>query len=422
MIVSRRLFWAWCALIVLTLINYQVVVILFNDFLLLKFLRDIILIYIIIQTFLQKPCIKNTYFLCLLILLCVMIPATMRTKNLGTAVVNLRRYLFPVGVLIAARSFAFMQRKDYISILRFLLNLTAILSLWGIFQAYVLGDRFLIKMGYPTMYAYAYKKEMLGYSYYFGNLGIQRVVSTISNSNVCALILGSILITVIFRFKELVRTKWDWVKLACIALAYILTVSRANFLAMLIVGLILIWKYIPFKKYLWGLACAALAVFVVMYFYQDDNGITHKLVNWVVSSLTLKESSAAGRAEIWKVAFEGVKQNPFGIGFGKVGSFAQGSGVQEFYHSENSYLSIALDMGWTGLAGYLIWLGNIAVDARSIKQKAPITTRMVQSLLVYLMITFVFSNHIYDMEAVTLVYFLIGITLCPNATEGGVQA
>ena len=58
------------------------------------------------------------------------------------------------------------------------LYLIVALSIFGVFQAQVLGDGFLRKLGYPVEYSHGYGRDMLYNSFYFGGLGIQRVVAT----------------------------------------------------------------------------------------------------------------------------------------------------------------------------------------------------------------------------------------------------
>lgn len=407
---KRNLTFAWKLLIFLTLINYQVVVILCNDFILLKFLRDLVLIYILLHTLSNKPGIIKVYLPAILALLLFMVLACFRTDGLSALFVNARKYVFPLGVLIAARTFPSMDEDDFQGMLDFLSNLLAILAVWGIFQALVLKDTFLIDMGYPTIYSYAYKRITLNYSYYFGNLGIQRVTATLSNSNVFGIILGITIIALLLNHKKSLVRPTHWLRLMCIALGYVLTVSRSNFLAMIIVALILFWRHIPHKDKLFGAAAILMAAFVAVYFIQDGSGITHKLVDWVVKSLTLTESSAAGRNDFWSIALEKVLQNPFGIGFGKTG--AQAIGAAEVYFCENSYLAMALDMGWLGCASYVLLELSIIYDVYSISAASEQRARkkMAITLIVYFMIVSFFSNHIYDMEAVSLVYFLVGIT------------
>lgn len=402
------------AIIILLLINYQVVTIVCNDFVIFKFLRDILLFVVFVNILANSQGYKrvNKLSFAIVAFVVLLVVVSIANENVGTSVVFLRRYLFPLLMLLALLWSTKYTYEGYLDLMRFIFNILFILSLWGIFQAYVLGDTFLMDLGYPSSYSYSYKRITLKMSYYFGGMGIQRVVSTLSNTNVLAVILGTAVIYFITLKDEILKKKYDIIKLVIIVGAYVLTFSRANFLAILIVGIILIWKYVPYKKAIVICVGGALFAFMMLYFVQDSSGITHKLVNWVVESLQFKESSASGRTQIWKEAFEAVKNNPFGIGFGKVGSYADDTNVGEFYHSENSYLAIALDLGWLGLFVYLCIV--VALVFLLIKTKTMVgkrNTRAGLAIILYLLIVMMFSNHIYDMEVMTFVFLLIGVQI-----------
>ena len=400
----------WKLLILLELINYQVVTVICNDFIVFKFMRDILLILIVFNFFIRrKSLVWEPITFSILMIIVFLLWATLNTSGFSAIFVFIRKYLSPILLLFTIINEKNINEQQHIGILRYLLNLTAILSAWGIFQAFVLGPQFLMKLGYPTKYSYAYQTVTLKDSFYFGNLGIQRVVGTLSNANVFALILGCVILLVILNYRKILLNCFEWIKLFVVILGYLLTVSRANFLAIIIVALVIMWKNIPFKEYLLMMVLCGSIAFIGLYLYQDEMGITHKLVNWVVSSLTFKESSAAGRSGIWEVGFQAVLENPLGIGFGKVGSWAVTNGAQEVYSCESSYLAMGLDMGWLGVIAYVsLWI-LIVRQAYLYRQQSREGAKTVIAIIAYSSIAFVFSNHIYDKEAVTINYFISGL-------------
>lgn len=207
-------------------------------------------------------------------------------------------------------------------------------------------------------------------------------------------------------YRNLLKTKKDWIKFLVIISAYLLTFSRANILAMIVV-VVISWKYIPKKQYIVGSIVLGLLGFIVLYAIQNDSGITHKIMNWFVASITFSESSAAGRTGIWKDAFSEVMNRPFGIGFGKVGSWAQTSGVVNFFHCENSYLAIALDLGWAGAIMYILLLFRQFCVTKKLKRYNSSIGMCNKMIISYLMICMFFSNHIYDMEAMMYCYTVV---------------
>lgn len=411
-------------LITLELINYQVVTILFNDFILFKFLRDILLFIILFNLVWRyyknnslynlsfKSIITNhTILFITLFLMIFILLAALRTSSLSAIFVFIRKYLSPILLLISIIYEKNFNEENLNKILTYLFNLIFVLALWGIIQAHILGPKFLIDLGYPTKYSYAYQAITLKDSFYFGNLGIQRVVSTLSNSNVFALILGCSLIVFFLNQNKIILKRVDWIKFLTIVFAYFFTFSRANILAMIIVVILILWRYIPNKKYILCFSISIFLLFFTIYLFQDNNGLTHKLLNWMVSSLTFSESSASGRVAIWLTAFKKVLSNPLGIGFGKVGSWAQISGATEFYHCENSYLAITLDLGWLGLICYVCFILFLFINIKRYLKNNKKEVKIITAIIFYLMIAFMFSNHIYDKEAICIIYFLIGMLI-----------
>ena len=103
-----------------------------------------------------------------------------------------RRYAIPLAVLFIAAHIDFNGEEQ--KLFKYIFYLIVVLSIFGAFQAQVLGDNFLRNLGYPVEYSYGYGREMLYNSFYFGGLGIQRVVATLSSSNICALVFGTSLL------------------------------------------------------------------------------------------------------------------------------------------------------------------------------------------------------------------------------------
>lgn len=414
--VDNRITKKWKLLFALLLINYQIITILCNDFVLLKFLRDIVLIMLIgdiwAKNGVRKP--KGITIIFVVAFFAFLLNATVATSNISMSFTFLRKYIFPIAVFYTMLSWTSITNMEIIKIEKFILNFLFLFSLWGIFQAWILGDSFLIHLGYPVKYSGAYGRMALNDSFYFGNLGIQRVVSTISNSNVCALILGTCIIFFVIGAEEIISNRSGFAKLLVICFAYLLTFSRANFLAMMIVLLLIIWKYIPkmYRRYIKITILIGVLVCVSGYIIGDNP--IYDIIGWIVNTLTGKEASSSHRVIIWMEALKKVIETPFGVGFGKVGSFAQNAKVVDFVHAENSYLAIALDTGWFGLAMYIGMLLSLKTKFSKFKKHVDRIIKMKKAacaITLYLMVCFCFSNHIYDMEAVTVIFFLIGLLI-----------
>ena len=416
-----RIFWLK-SIVVILILNYMVITIIFNDATVLKYLRDIMLVGILSFSIIKnKLKLKETDIIILLffIMLGVALVNTLASGGgVGIAIKAIRRYVFPLGIFLVMSNIGNVDKKRWISFIKFFMIFIGVVSLWGIFQAYVLGDTFLMNLGYNTGYSYAYQKEMLASSFYFGNLGIQRVVSTISNSNVCGLIFGFSFIYLIMCYSE-IKNRYKNIFILIIFAGYILTFSRSNFVALGVIVLWKVWEYMPYKKWILSIGGFLVLVCMGIAVMQGEDGIIYKLIKWVMESITFKESSAAGRSSIWLEAIDKIIEKPLGNGFGMVGSLAREAGVVNYLHCENSYLALAVDCGIQGLIIYMIIFYSLykrlAERIKLFKSSGNISYSKIciagQVLIVYFLIAMFFSNYIYDMEVVALLYMFIGIGL-----------
>lgn len=400
----------WYFIVGLLLINYQIVTIILKDRALFKYLRDLLLvseIFLTIFSFKNSRVItggKRIVYVQVALFCGLTIIGFLRTDSMVVGVTFLRRYLYSLIAMCLIISMKSVKEKDFLRYFQFIICFLSALSLWGIFQAWFLKDVFLIKLGYPI-------KEHTGTlrdSFYFGNLGIQRVVSTTSNSNVFALILGTTILVAIINAKEILSRKKQRILFYIICVAYVLTFSRANFLAMIIVGLIVSWKYIPArerKRIIKSFALFSVAFFVGLI---TQNGYVMKITTWIFNTFTGREASSANRVSIWIEAFNAVKAHPFGIGFGHVGAFAQINMAEKIIHAENSYLAMAIDLG---VVGFIVYMSLLISIIRLFKRSHGKYGRTGVAIILYVMICFMFSNHVYDMEATGYIFILVGMLL-----------
>ena len=384
----------------------------------MKLMRDFLLIVLVILC-LQEGKIKQFPGFKLIVLFAFMCGiAFLRADSMSLGLAFARRYLYPLVLFTVIMQMDMGDKVKQLS--RFALVLFAILCAWGIFQAHILGDTFLMKIGYPSYYAQHYGRRIIANSYYFGGFGIQRVVSTLCNPNVFALILGSTLIFAIFSFSRFSHKKVAAVLIAVIVAGYILTVSRSNFLAMGIAIMLFALPYIPYKKQLIIGAAAAAVIFVIIGLIQGQDSLLYRLFQFVIESFSFSEDSAAGRPGRWAAAIEGISQNPFGVGLGHVGALAWESGVRDPYYScENSYFALMLDTGWLGAIAYLAFVGiqgfSMMRYAKVFRKNGDIANeRLCMSgvmMTAYFLLVFLFSNHVHDMEAMTVIFLYIAIIL-----------
>lgn len=404
-------------LLLLMLTNYMIVTVVLRDNILFKYLRDVVLL-ILVVTVIHVDDLKIKYnkitIAFIFFLICTII-GVLQSDSIKIAVLVLRRYFFPLIVLFLTSRFNFKGKETYL--FKFIFTMILILSIFGVFQAQILGDNFLRKLGYPVEYSYAYGRDMLYNSFYFGGLGIQRVVATLSSSNICGVVFGTSLLYFLICNKCLKDIKHKKICYIVLLLGYLLTFSRSNFVAFFVVVIGIAWKYIPYKKYILLGGILTAVVILVIGFVQGMDGIIYKLILWVQSTFNMTESSAAGRSGIWQTAFAQVKISPFGIGFGHVGAI--GTNNNMVFSAENSYLTLALDTGWLGALIYVLTLFLMAYklkkEARLYGKKGDYKGKRLcfggYAVIIYLLVVMFFSNHIQDMEIMVLAYVYVGIGL-----------
>ena len=403
------------SIIVLLAINYMVITVVLHDNLFLKYIRDILLIILIFKVIFSHRFPVNNSILIYLSFFIFLVLGARKADSINIAFLSMRRYIFPLLFLFVISNINFSVK--YTRILIFILKFTFLLSVFGIIQAMIFGDSFLRFLGYPLEYSYTYGRMMLYNSFYFGGLGIQRVVATYSSSNICALVLGVTLIFLVI-YKDLGnKPKRNQLFLIVISVAYILTFSRSNYLALFLCILLFAWDFIPYKKNIvLGISMLFFCI-IIINLYQGSGGIFYKIWGWIQSTIHMTDSSAAGRLSIWIQALKESINNPFGIGVGHVGAI--GIDSNKVFSTENSYLTLALDTGWIGMLIYMVGLIRFV---KLCKKGSQIyynngdylgfrLCKAAEVVIIYLMIVMFFSNHIQDMEAISIIYLYLGLAL-----------
>ncbi|MBO0471096.1 O-antigen ligase family protein [Enterococcus sp. DIV0242_7C1] len=339
-----------------------------------------------------------------LFLISLVISTVLFTENLSTAFFVIRRYILPIFIFIIARNLS-ISSEDIFNFFSYIFKFFGWICMWGIFQAYILGDQFLINLGYPVKYAGRLKD-----SFYFGGFGSwQRVVSTFSNTNVFGATLGLILVVVLIN-REFIKVKYYNFLLGIYFLTLLLTFSRSNWLS---VGLIIVLVIIKKRGILSKISILLVGVIVTLVFANVLFGINvfDILVQYIESTVTLEDNSAAGRKGIWLEAFSYFKNSPFGIGLGRVGTVSDVVSVEhDRIMGESSYLAVLLDTGIQGFIGYYGMIVSILLGFYNrMKRYKSLLYKNINftgvCLTIYVLIMFIFSNHIYDME-ITVFYFL----------------
>lgn len=396
-------------------LHYMLITIILKDNILFKFWKEILIIILLIDTIaINWLKVKNNIFLnnidlCIILFgISLIWSAIFKSESIGSAIFVVRLYILPIIVYyIAAKNYKLTANNVY-KIISIITVFYAILCIWGIFQATILGDSFLINLGYPVKY-----EGRLRDSYYFGGFGnMQRVMATFANTNVFAAVIGIMIILNIFNPSIMKINKHYKAIISIFVIAFILSFSRTNWIAMIFIIIILNCKNKRILKSLGAIVILVVAIGII-YSLISDISIFRIIFKYIEDTITLQDTSAAGRGHIWRNAFEIIKSNPFGIGLGKTGEVSTKLFGELIIPAESSYFAILLDLGVQGGIFYFIMMMcNIYNSIRcKVKKKEEIAyLKTTRYLLIYLLIIFISSNHIYDLEIMITSFFFIGLS------------
>lgn len=407
-------------LIILLPFHYFIFTIILNDLGFLKYWKEgiILLVFLIIVLKEGNEILKNKQ--CELTLFDVsifffIIPVLFSffflTTDKNDGLYMLRVYLQPFLIYFIFRNIR-MTEIQFNKFIHIVFNVGIVLSLYGLFQAIILGDQFLIKLGYMTKY-----EGRLLDSYYISGFGnFQRVVSTFVNANVCAIYLSFSLILVFINSQIFTKRKFIFGSVI-ILIAILFTFSRSTWIPLLFV-LIYIVNYLKrvypsLKKYFLTLPFL-LILFISFFSYILNLNVLEKLYLFIYRTLTLQDTSVAGRSDIWSEAFNIVKNNIFGIGMGHTGAKAMVLG-NDIISSESSYLTIFLDFGIQGFISFLLlFIFSIKVsfnNRKTYKNHENLKLLNTGCILAtsMIMISMFASNYIHDIELFTIYYIIIGL-------------
>jgi O-antigen ligase len=407
-------------LIILTPFHYFIFSILLKEYDFLKYWKEVVISITCLLIFTRKisESLRNKQFgltvldiSILYFLIPIVFSFLFLTTDKSAGLYMFRVYIQPLLVYYIVRNIN-MTEYQFNKFTKIIFNVAIILSAYGLFQAIVLGDQFLISLGYTLKY----EGRLLDSYYIFGFGNFQRVVSTFFNSNVCALYLSFSLI-IVFMNNHIFTKRKLILGLTIILLAILFTFSRSTWIPLLFV-LFYILKYFkntfPSLRKIIILFPLLWISFLFIASTLFDLMIFERLYAFIYNSITLKDTSAAGRSDIWAQAVSIIKDNIFGIGMGHTGAKAMALG-NDFIPSESSYLTILLDFGIQGLIPFLlIFISTIYISFKNInrfrynkKIKLINIGRILATVMI--MVSMLFSNYIHDIELFTIYYFLIGL-------------
>lgn len=314
--------------------------------------RDALLILGVIILFtLQKGIYIGKYGVNILLMWLVCALYLCFSERFSLALNLARTYLVPTLVYFIVIN---IQRDSkFVKTLEKIFIYTAVvLAMFGMIQAFILGEGFLIALGYEANGEYLASNSFY-ISHFFGR---QRVTSTFAAPNICGLYFGMVIIVLIYRIKEY---KFGEILLGIMVLGLATTFSRSAMLgtafALLVVffvrniGKVLLSRRATIKLTVIFLL-SVVTIFVIN--YMLGGLISDMLKSSVMSVVKSTDPSANKHMEDLVVPIKTIISNPLGLGFGNNGPM-----VLEYYKDANLVeSSIYLLMYDFGILGAFIFL------------------------------------------------------------------
>ena len=235
----------------------------------------------------------------------------------------LRSYLMPMVFYFVCRNYNFSER-EYIILQRLIILELAVVGILGLYQAFFLGDSFLVELGYPSRDGF-----LDATSYYIGGFfGYQRNIASFVSPNTCGVVIATALIIHIIDSIKFIESR-RWLVTFSLSVALLGTFSRSAIvgtaISVIFVNFIVKkWRIRISKKMIWVIPICLCSLGLV-YFIDSLflNGLFFKMLSSsFVGTINKTDLSALKHIEDLFLPMETILDNPFGLGFGSNGPMA----------------------------------------------------------------------------------------------------
>lgn len=319
----------------------------------------------------------------------------------------LRTYMIPMLIYFVSVNVNLNKEQlDYIH--KLILIEFTIISVWGLFQAFVLGDDFLIRLGYPSIANGTY---LAGNSYYIGGFyGRQRSVGTFVSPNVAGCLfamIAAIPIAYIFN-KRKVSIVW----LVLLLIGLVGTISRSSMFALL--GSFIFYKcFLNIKSKLSRnafLRFFILIIVAVLGFYLADKYLSNGLLSTMLTSSfrgmnQRTDLSTQKHIEDLTEPLKVVVKYPFGRGFGSNGPMASGT-TTHYLNVESSIYLMMYELG--PVFGILFYEPLFSTIWRTVKNKSSYSYFVPCLMSITAFVTFILLPNVQTYEILFYLYLFIG--------------
>lgn len=265
-----------------------------------------------------------------------------------------RIYIMPVLLFIVASSLS-LTKEQLASLVKLMWLQGIALTIFGIFQMFVLGSTFLTNLGYGS-------DGELNYTYYIsGFYGFQRMVSTFSSPNDCGLYLACLFVVSALG-RRYIKNKHSGTYIVGMAVIYVgivLTFSRTALISATITVILYYIRTNNHKLYLKRilLYTSLMALVFIVAYSADKVYLDGRIARMIHSSFTSTvgktDASFMKHLEDLYLPFFNLIEHPFGYSFGTNGPVALSVlGRSNTHLVESSIWLIGYESGLIGIILY----------------------------------------------------------------------
>lgn len=314
-----------CILLLYMPFHYYICECLFSETKIDNMIRDVVIV-IMFVIILYKSKLKIGRHDMFVVMNCIIITifaVCSFIKNGYPATFNiLRTYIIPQLIFIVCSRLK-ITYEQYRNLNNIIVVELALIAIYGVFQAFILGDKFLINMGYPSN-----GYSLSGYSYYIsGFFGNQRSVGTFISPNICGVLL--IIAICVYSYSNVICIKRKKIVIFCLGIGLIATFSRSAIIGLLLsimVITLISGNKVKVTKRILTIGITSVIFAIIIIIYVDSHYFGGVFFDMIIRSLTsvFNKSDPSAKAHVSDLLepISKILNHPLGLGFGNNGPMA----------------------------------------------------------------------------------------------------
>lgn len=396
-------------LVLLLPYHYLVFAVILREFPILKLWRDIVMIVVVLLDVPKCKFKLNSSVVVDFIFTLITIIYIFNSPNIIQAIQIARVYILPMFLFHVVQNLEIYE-IEIKGLLQKIYTNTIILCVYGLFQALVLGESFLIRLGYGS------DQTELGSQFYLSNYSghileqsIQRVVSTFSSANICSFYFCIIFIVFMFVKNQLDISKRKYnCFMILVGVTIVFSFSRSSWLALGISIIIFARKEIVkliSKMRTTVIVCCILIIGIFVLVPSIRNSIIHV----IMASFSGSDTSIISHFMTINNAKDLIRNNPFGLGLGQNGPRALNYGASNLV--ESSIYLMVFEYGIIGALVYFydyIYIFFVSLSKRKCDENM---AELNICIVVFVLIAFINIPYVQEIECTAMFYIMSGLVL-----------